>query len=145
MKKIALVYLALLITVIGCQKEPLEGTWIGITGLTRMALTFDGENYEFSQNGVPFERGTFSATDGTVTLTVEEMHGNIWVAIGGFENKWYTKDEMVLHFRDSFSLPDEEALERTNEMFSVTHHAYSIKRDVLTITFSWGVRTYKRQ
>jgi hypothetical protein len=72
----------------GNGSDPLNGTWDNGYSTT---VTFNNGNWERSYDGKSFEKGPYSISGSSITMTITQIHGEDWYLL---DSKWYTKAEL---------------------------------------------------
>jgi hypothetical protein len=125
--------------VVGCEDgstgggDPaLNGTWVAYD----FEWKFNSGSWEFSYNGTPSQKGNYTATPSTGSLTITPTHfwgGN---SEGMLESKWYTKSELktaVKNLPMGADLSDAEIDAQLDLMFGKQTGTYSLSGTNLTL------------
>ena len=99
-------------------------------------------NYEFAEDGIPFEKGTYTANNGILSLNPINIFCSNYAFDGPyrkinieFEEGWYTKEQLKQIANESGLSIDEGDLDGIDEMFEQMLWNYSISGNKLTIVW----------
>ena len=117
-------------TVVGCDDgstdgetdSALNGTWVGEDDIE---LKFNNGNFEVSEDGTPFQKGTYTTSGGKLTITLTHM------AVG---DGLKTKAQMLAAYPES--------KDEIEAMFAPQTGNYSVNSNTLTMTSSFEGETY---
>ena len=123
---LGLLLIVLAVTVIGCGRAAatLDGTWIGEDGVE---TTFDNGAFEESYFGSVVRMGTYSTSDGILTLEVTHIEATYF----GVEELLNAEDFMVV-LLESGEVPEEEIEDVIAYIFPTVTFGYEISGDTLT-------------
>ena len=119
--------------IIGCKEDTqkvdsaLNGTWVS----SQETLVLDKGNFNVSYDSVPFARGTYTTSNGKITITLTHLYGDLL----GLGSSWFTKEQ--LRQRGEF----EEDL----EMFEPFDASYSVSGNTLTVHWPDGPIVYTKR
>lgn len=84
------------ITITGCDNGTTKGSTAGLNGTwysgNVLKCIFSDGNFEFYQNGKPYEKGTYTTTDNTIDIIVTYV-GGFLITWQDSSTTWYTEDE----------------------------------------------------
>ena len=123
-------------TAIGCKEDieadsALNGTWVSV-GQT---LVLDNGNFTMSSNSIQAVRGTYTTSNGKITSTPTNYHGNflnLWFE-DAFTSTWFTKDQIRQKLIGLYPGEEEDIDEELDEMFAPFDASYSVSGNTLTI------------
>ena len=128
--RMVLIILLLGITVVGfnsCSKNMdnrLSGTWVRTNDSgSEVKVSYKSGNYEFTVDGIPDEKGTFTTSDGKIFYNITHLYGTELE----LDSKWYSKNELQTALKDV-----EWAKEFLSEINSPFVHEYTINGNTYT-------------
>ena len=66
----------------GQTPAALNGTWDGTGSATGVTVIFNNGNFELFVDGVGYQKGTFTTSGSTMTLTITHIHSSIFAGSG---------------------------------------------------------------
>jgi len=107
----------------------LNGTWV----FNKEDFKFTNGNFEASSGGRTVFKGTYTASNGKITMTISQIHGSQFG--GKLESKWYTRSDLK-----SRGVAESDL----KKIFTPAPGTYSISGNKLTLAMSgpWGTKPY---
>jgi uncharacterized protein YdeI (BOF family) len=121
----------------------LKGTWIGKISKNTYQMSFNNGNYTVTTNGINSERGTYTATGKSMTMTATHAHGD-WITANGVEiaKKWHTQSELEAARKGKLS--DANIARTSKNFFTPQKIEYTVKGDKLSWRGPWGSLNFNR-
>ncbi|GHS89263.1 hypothetical protein FACS189487_09160 [Campylobacterota bacterium] len=125
----------------------LNGNWISIINGVKQELRINKGNFEEIIDGIPYRKGTYSASNGKLTMESIQVHGKgintaliqrgVNVKDFGIESKWYTLNEIASALKSALikiGATEKEASEAVRS-FSWQNNTtdYSVDTNTLTM------------
>jgi hypothetical protein len=121
----------------------LNGTWLGKIKNDSYQMIFKDGNYTSSINGHVSEKGTYTTTGKTITMTTTHAHGDWMIANDiAIQKKWYTKTELETALKGKMS--DKDITKTIKNFFTPQKIGYSVKEDRLTWRGTGGSLVFKK-
>jgi hypothetical protein len=132
------------------QSHPLKGTW-SEPGPAHMIQSYtfnnDGtyEVYTSGENSGGISKGTYTTSDGKITMTTTQLHGRLYREYGCLSIMYYTKEQMETSLRATEAgkqMTDEQINATLNRVYTSSTRDYAINGDKLS--FDGGREYVKR-
>jgi len=132
----------------------LNGKWAAIEEGMELEFRLNNGNFEASIDGVPFEKGNYTANSGTITFNITHIYGAnlLFVNMGlKLDSKWYTANELIVAVRPIFTekgLPEKEINNIIHEMilrFNNDTRNYSVDANTLILTDNDGAMIFNKK
>jgi len=117
----------------------LNGTWVGrgTGGVDVVEVTFNNGSFEFLWDGTTkVRKGTYTASNGSITLTPTDIGGDLVPGPGGDPSEWYSRADIKALGIDDASL---------DRLFAPLPATYSINGSTLTLAIEGGRITYTKK
>jgi len=110
----------------------LNGKWITTYKGVETEFRFNNGNFESFSMGVPSARGTYMAINGIITINFSHIHGSSLDSfLSGIESRWYTRDEIIIAFRQLEDLSESEIIGLVNGLMFNRRYNYSMDTNSL--------------
>jgi hypothetical protein len=121
----------------------LNGTWVGKVNKNTYQMSFNDGSYSVTTNGHNSERGTYTSTGKSMTMTATHAHGD-WITANGFEiaKKWHTQAELEAALKGKMT--DANIARTSKNFFTPQKIEYTVKDDKLSWRGPWGSLNFKR-
>jgi hypothetical protein len=121
----------------------LNGTWVGKINKNTYQMSFNEGSYSVTTNGFNSERGTYTSTGKSMTMTASHAHGD-WITANGFaiDKKWHTQAELEAALKGKMT--DANIARTSKNFFSPQKIEYTVKDDKLSWRGPWGSLNFKR-
>jgi len=120
----------------GCSKtdSALNGTWISEIGNTELKL--NNGNFEHSEDGVPFMKGTYTTENSNITLTITHYYSDVFESLP--DSVWYSRSDIKKIIESRGRDISESELD---EIFTSKTDKYSVSGNKLV----YNMETFKRK
>jgi hypothetical protein len=121
----------------------LNGIWVGKISKNTYQMSFKDGSYSVMTNGINSERGTYTSTGKSMTMTASHAHGD-WITANGFEiaKKWHTQTELEAALKGKMT--DANIARTSKNFFTPQKIEYTVKDDKLSWRGPWGSLNFKR-
>jgi uncharacterized protein YdeI (BOF family) len=121
----------------------LNGTWVGKVNKNTYQMSFKDGSYSVTTNGHNSERGTYTSTGKSMTMTATHAHGD-WITANGFaiDKKWHTQAELEAALKGKMT--DANITRTSKNFFTPQKIEYTVKDDKLSWRGPWGSLNFKR-
>jgi len=121
----------------------LNGTWVGKISKNTYQMSFKDGSYSIITNEHNSERGTYTSTGKSMTMTATHAHGD-WITANGFaiDKKWHTQAELEAALKGKMT--DANIARTSKNFFTPQKIEYTVKDDKLSWRGPWGSLNFKR-
>jgi len=117
----------------------LNGRWTVTQDGIELEYRFNNGNFDEFMMGGPSGRGTYTASNGEITINHTHVHGGLFESIGlsGLESKWYTRNEAIIALRPIFTewgASESQIIDAVNSMMSNRKYNYSVDANSLILS-----------
>jgi uncharacterized protein YdeI (BOF family) len=128
---------------VAAANTSLNGTWTGKVNKNTYQMSFKDGSYSVLTNGLNSERGTYTSTGKSMTMTASHAHGD-WITANGFEiaKKWHTQTELEAALKGKMT--DANIARTSKNFFTPQKIEYTVKDDKLSWRGPWGSLNFKR-